>query len=69
MCKCFSLGHVVRLEGSQFPDQGMNPGHGAVKAPNPNHQATRELPCVCVIFVYSCKAVQLHMVFCTQHLL
>ena len=31
------------LAGSQFPDQGLNPGHN-VKARNPNHQATREFP-------------------------
>ena len=30
------FGHTTQLVGSQFPDQGLNPGK-AVKAQNPNH--------------------------------
>ena len=32
-----------QLVNSQFPNQGLNPDPGN-ESPNPNHQATRELP-------------------------
>ena len=37
------FGCLLRLAGSQLLNQGLNPGPG-VKAQNPNHEATRELP-------------------------
>ena len=29
---CFVFGHVAQLAGSQFPDQGLNLGHGGESA-------------------------------------
>ena len=39
----FFFCHTARLVGSQFPGQELNPGP-AVKALNPNHSTSRELP-------------------------
>ena len=35
----FNFGHAAGLEGSQSPDQALNPGHDKVL--NPNHWTTR----------------------------
>lgn len=50
VCMCglfvclFSFGCTVRFAGSQFPNQGSNPGPWLVKVPSPNHWPAREFP-------------------------
>ena len=37
LCLFFFSGYATQLLGSQFPDQGLNPGPTAVKPQNLNH--------------------------------